>query len=337
MKGVGSNSSAANDRKEDTIRLPLLLGVFGAVSISMVVVNRNVMTALPSPCVVLLFQNGATVLINLASVRLNLLTMKPWSFREMKKFSVNALFMAASLSLNMLALPRVAVATLLVFKSLQVILSAWTETVLGTATFNMQAHACLAASFTGAVLYSSSDSYYNFSAYCIMLLWVVINVGGATYDKKATIEVDQTPAGCSCYKNLLSLPFLLIGSVLNSETATLSQLIMNSSVPSHIWAQVLLSGVLGFGISLCYSSLNKLTSATTITAANNFNKILTTIIGSQLYQERTSESAGFGLFFSMASIVVYGHINSKGKVPIQITGSVVLTMLLASAYLVSAS
>ena len=36
----------------------------------------------------------------------------------------------------------------------------------------------------------------------------------------------------------------------------------------------------------------------------------------------------------MASITVYGHVKSAGKVPVKITGAVVATMLVATVYLV---
>lgn len=138
----------------------------------------------------------------------------------------------------------------------------------------------------GSLLYASNDEYYDVAAYGIMLLWVITNVGGATYDKKATIEVEQTPVGCSCYKNMLSLPLLLFAGSMNGELANVST--VAAKLDSSMWFQTILSGFLGFGISLCYSSLNKITSATTITTANNFNKILTTIVGSRMYGERTS-------------------------------------------------
>ena len=51
-------------------------------------------------------------------------------------YQVNACFMSCSLFMNMVALPRVAIATLLVFKSFQSILSAWIETIMGTVTLD---------------------------------------------------------------------------------------------------------------------------------------------------------------------------------------------------------
>ena len=84
---------------------------------------------------------------------MEILSMKPWRIQEVKKFAVraqiknsrsqelnaccwqvNAAFMAVSLGLNMVALPKVAVATLLVFKSFQCIISAGVETIIGTVT-----------------------------------------------------------------------------------------------------------------------------------------------------------------------------------------------------------
>lgn len=102
------------------------------------------------------------------------------------------------------------------------------------------------------------------------------------------------------------------------------------------YLQVLLSGFLGFGISLCYSTLNKITSATTITTANNFNKILTTIIGSVLYSERTTMGAGVGLFTSMSGIVMYGYVQKgRGGLPLKTALVIIVAMLAATILLVT--
>lgn len=56
-----------------------------------------------------------------------------------------------------------------------------------TAYFPRPVHG--STTLAGAVLYSSTDVYYEMTAYAIMMLWVMVNVGGAIYDKKATVEV----------------------------------------------------------------------------------------------------------------------------------------------------
>lgn len=312
--------------------IALWLGIFASVSVSLVAVNKSVMMALPLPCLVLCYQNGMTVVINLLCVKTGLLEMKEWRLDEMKKFAVQALILAVSLFLNMVALPRVAVATLLVFKSIQVCGSAAMESALGRASFTFQALLGLAVALGGSILYSSADPYYDMSAYCIMVLWVLVNIGGALYDKQITVEVEQTPVGCSCYKNLLGLPVLLLAATLTGETNKLAGAL--STMPMVMWPQVAMSGFLGFGMSLCYSTLNKITSATNITAANTFNKILTTIIGSKLFHESTSIGGGIGLFSSMMGVVYYGYETSKVKLPNHILAATMISLLGSSILLV---
>ena len=102
-------------------KLPAWLLTFGLVSISLVlgcsrfvvglalgpqvVINRNVMSAAKLPCLVLVFQvtsclqvcpvvilvlqNGLTVIINVAMVNMGVLNMHPWKWEEMKKFLVH--------------------------------------------------------------------------------------------------------------------------------------------------------------------------------------------------------------------------------------------------------
>lgn len=257
-----------------------------------------------------------TVVINLLCVKTGLLEMKEWRLDEMKKFAVIVLKCQCQFILFITgSSPHFGRVTVLKYgclaksrscnaAGLQVNSSLWkcgygerfrngkccnrttAHSMLLQASFTFQALLGLAVALGGSILYSSADPYYDMSAYCIMVLWVLVNIGGALYDKQITVEVEQTPVGCSCYKNLLGLPVLLLAATLTGETNKLAGAL--STMPMVMWPQVAMSGFLGFGMSLCYSTLNKITSATNITAANTFNKILTTIIGSKLFHESTS-------------------------------------------------
>ena len=98
------------------------------------------------PPLLILLQNAATVLINVAATKAGFLEMKPWKLSEIKQFlvpqtashavihhwwQVQGLFFAATLGLSNFGLPRVATSTLIVPKSLTTIFCMWAETWLG--------------------------------------------------------------------------------------------------------------------------------------------------------------------------------------------------------------
>jgi len=71
------------------------------------------------------------------------------------------------------------------------------------------------------------------------------------------------------------------------------------------------SGGLGFGISYCYSTLNKISNSTTITVANNFNKLLTTIAAQFVFAESLRWESVAGLVMSIAASLAYAIEMSK--------------------------
>lgn len=211
--------------------------------------------------------------------------------------------MSLTLSLNLVSLPKNAVATLLVFKSLQVLLTAALERLLQIQQFSRRACLCLGAIFLGSLIYAQSDAYYEPSAYILLLVWIVVNSFQQIYERGITVTVDQTAAGCSCYKNLMSLPFLLAQAASNGELTGLPGAVAELSWKSV--GLVMASGGLGFGISYCYSTLNKISDSTTITVANNFNKLLTTIAAHLIFAESLQLISVVGLVVSIAASLGY--------------------------------
>lgn len=284
---------------------------FACVSISLVIVNKAVMQSFPYPMSLLIFQNGATILLNLGGTWLGVFEMKPWQLQHLLQFGVQSCMMACSLTLNLAGLPGTAVATLLVFKSLQVVLTAFLEWVLRIAVFSTQAYLCLGACLGGSLLYAWSDTYYDPSAYAILLLCIVINAAQQIYERGITVQVEQTPVGCSCYKNVMTLPVLLVSAASSGELQDMTQAV--PALPQHILLLAVASAALGFGISLAYSSLNKLASSTSITVANNFNKLLTTMAAQVVFAEHIVPSAAAGLLLSLMSSVCYGLETRRNK------------------------
>lgn len=218
--------------------------------------------------------------------------------------------MSLTLSLNLVSLPKNAVATLLVFKSLQVLLTAALERLLNIQQFSGRATLCLGAIFLGSLIYAQSDAYYEASAYLLLLVWIVVNSFQQIYERGITVNVDQTAAGCSCYKNLMSLPFLLAQATANGELEGLPEAVTGLSGGSL--ALVAASGGLGFGISYCYSTLNKTSDSTTITVANNFNKLLTTIAAQAIFAESLEWASVAGLVVSIAASLAYAIEMKRG-------------------------
>ena len=187
------------------------------------------------------------------------------------------------------------------------------------ATFGITAHLALLTSFGGSVLYAIEDVNYEPAGYLAFLVVSIVNCLVSVIERKISVSVEQTPAGISCYKNLVSVPFFVIFSLLTNEYTALQSTQMSSTV----LLMALASTFLGFGLSLCYANLYKITSATTVLATANVNKLVTSIFGNKIFVERTTTrcngsckccalsivlvlySAGMGLMLSLGGVMVY--------------------------------
>jgi len=303
--GTKATDSRMGTKATDSLSLDVLWWVFAMCGIAsiMVMINKFIFQAVPLPCLITCFQNFMTVLINIGASRAGVLTMKPWKLHHLRSFSVQGFLLALTLGMSNFALPKVATSTLIIFKSLTTILTSWTETALGLATFSVRAHIALATSFAGAVVYSLGDSYYDPVAYQLFFAVAIVNCCLSTYERLLGLQIDQTPTGCSCYKNLISLPFFLIFAVLTGEPAQLLTLL--PQLTPVVCMAILATAVLGFLLSLCYSTLYRITAATTVLAASNVNKIVTSILGNPAFGEHTSPEAAGGIMLSLGGIIVY--------------------------------
>jgi len=279
------------------------------LSTAMLMVNKHVVRSIPCPCLISCTQNAITVALNILAVKSGALEMKPWQISHLQKYMVQGVFFTATIGLSVAGLPKVATSTLIVFKSLTTMLTSCTEMCLGLAIFSRREHAALTASFLGSVLYASQDAYYDAAAYQLFLLVALVNCGLSTYERKVVLVVDQTPVGCSCYKNVISVPLLLIAAVMNDEFRIFFEVVYVT--PVYIYMGLMVTTCFGFGLSLCYATLYRLTAATTVLVTSNVNRIVTAICGNHIFDEHTSPWAGVGVFVSLCGSLVYTFEKSK--------------------------
>ena len=155
--------------------------------------------------------------------------------------------------------------------------------------------------------------------------WVAINtclfVIGQLWEKYAmTRSSDQTALGISTIKNILSLPvFLVISScqiaynnVYHKEEVTIPRF---NQLSLDTWIVIFLTGLGCFAISIVYMTLYKISNATSITVGGNFNKVVSIIVASWVFQgqQMRSNMAVLGMFLSICGSVWYSVEEIKGR------------------------
>ena len=63
--------------------------------------------------------------------------------------------------------------------------------------------------------------------------------------------------------------------------------------------------MLGCSLSICYMSLNKIASATSITIAGNVNKLVSAVVGAYIFHSKVRANAVVGLLICVAGALIF--------------------------------
>lgn len=129
-----------------------------------------------------------------------------------------------------------------------------------------------------------------------------------TFIEKVTIvDSEQTKAGITVIRNILSLPVVYALVVMSGEGKAMSKLMDRQ----EIWGQVLLSSLFGCGMGLATSALYKYFAPTTVVVANNAGKCITIYLGCILFKDSLSVWQLIGLATSLTGGFFYGQEEKK--------------------------
>jgi drug/metabolite transporter (DMT)-like permease len=299
--------------KETTISL-IVYCISGTL---LTLVNKLAILAFPAPNTLLLFQNGATVLLLLALTHiapdrvggplpsLTLSAFKSW-------LPLTLLFVGM-LGSSLLALQNVSSVTLIVFRNLCTLVVAFFERLVLGSEINTLAIFSLVGILCGAILYALNDIQFSIIGYA----WLIVNVSCTAafqiYVKSLISHLPKDgpgslgPFGMSYFNNVISLPVFGILAAIMGEVSHLRELIYALSVKS--WIIIVSSALLGFTLSTSAFLVTKLVTATSMMVANNVNKFALIIL-SELFVEQTLVPLSS---LGTALVMVFAWIYSQSK------------------------
>jgi len=194
------------------------------------------------------------------------------------------------------ALPLVAVATTVVFRNVGTVFVAIGDAIFFEKEFNYEMKQGIAVILLGSLVYSYFDLDFNAAGYMWMSLNTCIFAVNVLYEKYAVVSVDQTAVGVSCYQNLLSLPLLFFMFYSSGEITAPAAW---GTLTAAMQGTILLTGFFGCLLSICYMSLNKFASPTSITIGSNLNKLVSAIVGGLVFHNTISLHTIAGLLICM--------------------------------------
>lgn len=216
------------------------------------------------------------------------------------------------------ALKTVHVATVVVARNLCTVLVCAGEALIFKRYTSWSAVVGLFVILAGSILYGFSDLTFEPVGYAWQAANSILFVIGQLYEKWAMGKsTDQTPLGVSTIKNSLSIPVLCCLMVVNGDWVFEGV----DLLPTRTWIFILLSGVGCCALSITYMMLYKISSATAIAVGGNFNKAVSIVLSSFLFNSSLGslQTAGLGvsflgsMYYSRESIRPKGQVTEKSK------------------------
>eukprot|EP01116_Phalansterium_solitarium_P001153 TRINITY_DN1092_c0_g2_i1.p1 TRINITY_DN1092_c0_g2~~TRINITY_DN1092_c0_g2_i1.p1 ORF type:complete len:429 (-),score=118.81 TRINITY_DN1092_c0_g2_i1:68-1225(-) len=281
--------------------------VYCASGMALTIVNKLAIQSFNYPNLLLVIQNGVTVLLILGlnatpqfQGQVNPLkseTVKRWIFAVL-------LFMAMLLS-SLLSLRYVTVVTLTVIRNATALVVAAADGVVLKVNISFMTVAALMGILLGSIVYGQTDINFHALGYAYLLLNVIATSTYQIYVKKLT-ELRLTAFGMVYYNNVLSIPLFLLLALLSGEAAGLR--LMVEQTASIDWLTIGISSVLGFCLSLSAFMLNLLVTATSLMVINNLNKIAFIVLSELAYQSTLTRNSAAGTAIVLVSGALYSYV-----------------------------
>eukprot|EP01006_Ploeotia_vitrea_P015279 TRINITY_DN43153_c0_g1_i1.p1 TRINITY_DN43153_c0_g1~~TRINITY_DN43153_c0_g1_i1.p1 ORF type:complete len:380 (+),score=173.29 TRINITY_DN43153_c0_g1_i1:72-1142(+) len=300
------------ERKATAGTLAMWFSSLSVSSIGMVLANKMVVQTLRLPLLTLLFQNVCSIVLNLVAAKIGWLSMRPWEVAEMMRFVVPTLIFSAMLASSLMAMPYVAVGTIVVFKCAGTVLVAVLDRVVFGVRLGNECRAALLLILSGSCLYFYTDGNYDATGYLWLGLNCACNAANNLYQKFVVVTIKQTPAGSSCYMALLSLPMVLLIAVWAGEHVD-AMAKLDEQLSSLMVSVLFLTGVFGFMISLSYNTLFTISASTSIMVASTANKLGSVMLGMLFFNTSWNAKSMLGLLVSLFGAYWYATARSKEK------------------------
>lgn len=283
---------------------PVVLSVLGNSFCSslMLVINKMVLRHIPMPSLVSVIQLGFCVVVVACAKSANLISVDNFERSKLVTCFVYVLSFVGGLYSNMRALQSSNVDTVIVFRSctpLMVCLLDWA--FLNRALPNRRSLLALLGLVAGCVgyaLYDKDFSVHGLSAYGWVSVYFTLICFNMTYGKYVLSKVVWVSPiwGNVWYTNVLSVVPMACLGVFGQEWKALRSFEMTPSA----FAVLLLSCVMGIGLSYTGFHCRNLTSATTYTLVGVVNKLVTVFVDLLIWDEHASPA---GLVFLLCCIV----------------------------------
>lgn len=278
-----------------------ILFMFGASSVSMILLNKQVMTEFPHPSYVLLLQNITTILFVVAffrDIKFEAKTAKSW-LPCVSLFFVN-------IYSSLQALQYISVPTFTVFRNIQPLFTSVLNYFIRKESISYFSIALLMVIVYGTCVYAINDLQFHIVGY----MWTLVHVVSMSLYSitiKLFFEGDQLKSyEMSFYNNLMSIPVLLVQLAIDTKLEpTIVYESIRCSETLHCIVWLVLSCVCSFFISYFGFQSQDVLSPVSWLTYNNLCKIPCIVISSFIWPHLFSDIETLGMVISLSAGYFY--------------------------------
>eukprot|EP00899_Mesostigma_viride_P025255 jgi/Mesvir1/5914/Mv00683-RA.1 len=287
-------------------RKAIIMGLYAALSCSMLVINKGVVIAWPFPGHVAVVQSLLAVAIILACKKAGWVELSTYDPMKARLWAIPAAICIAPVVFSLHSLMYTNVHTIVVFRTVSTIAVAAGDRLFFSHKFSLMSMAGIATILCGSLIYAMHDIHFDAGGYLWALFYWGSVVTNCLYMKKVvdsptTAELSHTER--AYYQSLLSIiPLIILAVACESTVDGLAHLLGHSMYSTVL---LVLSGILGLGICVIGSMCREELSATSFNVAGNMNKFITVVLSTVIWETVNTATAMFGLLLALTGGGLY--------------------------------
>jgi len=290
-------------------RTTQVIAAYMLCSSTMLIVNKAAVKFLPAPSFLLFLQTGFSAFVIWTLGKVGYLKVDALEWNKVKAYIFVILVFIFNIFTNIKSLEYSNVETVIVFQTLTSLVIAYGDfKLLNSGMPSSKVVLSLGIIVFGALCYVFTDSTFKFESYKWVFLYFVAKTTEMLYVKHVIDTVPMSNWGRSYYNNLLSmLPLLAIASM-GKDFTTISELNETGDITTSVLLVVLMSCIVGIGISISGFMCREAISATSFSVVGNMNKVFTVFVNFLIWDHHASPSGIASLLICLVGGAYYAKV-----------------------------
>lgn len=314
---VGADAVRVIDGRVAKVReLVVWFGTLTVASTIMTVANKAIMLNFNYANMVLLLQSVLSAAVLVGAKVGGYIKVNPITRSQVKIFLASSVLKVLQVVTSLLALPLVAIATVMVFRNIAIVITAVVDLMFFGTKFNFRCVLALALVVVGSLVYTGFDVNFNAQGYMWLALNTFLYVVSVIYNKVFQTRLQEAKAQTAQGNALIEqswmcfwgVGFAQVGGEFTPKMVE-DAFAMSGTTLMLFIATGLAAPVIGTAYAKCFA----IASPTTVTVAATVNKCISIVIASFAFGTVLANTQLGGLALCVFAGAWYGEEQKKAK------------------------